>query len=78
MSNQLYTFQTECGRKKISNKDGKVVAACMVRDIFDSALRLSLENSIVMAEVLQHPLALVHCHSVMLMGLCSNLLNHHC
>ena len=31
----------------------------MVRDIFDSALTLSLENSIVMAEVLQHPPALV-------------------
>ena len=49
---KLYTFQTECGRKKVSNKDGKVVAACTIRDIFDNVLRLSLENSIDMAEVL--------------------------
>ena len=37
---KLYAFQTECGRRKISNKNGKVVAAWMVRDIFDSVLRL--------------------------------------
>ena len=53
---KLYTFQTECGRKKISNKGGKVVAAFMVRDIFGSVLRLFLENSIDIAEVLRHPL----------------------
>ena len=41
---KLYTFQTECGRRKILNKNGKVVAACMVRDIFGSVLRLSLER----------------------------------
>ena len=56
---KLYTFQTECGRKKISKKDGKVVAACMVRDIFGRDLRLSLENSIDIVEVLRHPLTSV-------------------
>ena len=52
---KLITFRTENG-KKISSKDGKLVAACMVRDIFGSVLRLSLENSIGMAEVLRYPL----------------------
>ena len=53
---KLYTFQTECGSKKISNKNDKVVKARMVRGIFGRVLRLFLENSIDMAEVLQHPL----------------------
>ena len=53
---KLYAFQTECGTKKISNKDEKTIAPCMVRDILGRVLRLSLKNSIDMAEVLQHPL----------------------
>ena len=53
---KLYKFQTECGRKKISNKEGKVIAPCMIRDILGRVLRLSLTNSIDMAEALQHPL----------------------
>ena len=56
---KLYTFQTECGRKKISNKDGQVVAAFMVKDIFGSVFRLSLEDRIDIAEVLRHPLTSV-------------------
>ena len=31
---KLYKFQTECGRKRTSFKDGKVVVACMVRYIW--------------------------------------------
>ena len=31
---KLFTSQNECGRRKISNKNGKVVAACMVRYIW--------------------------------------------
>ena len=53
---KLYTFQTECGRKKISNKDEKAIAPCMVGDILGRVLRLSLKNSIDMAEVLRYPL----------------------
>ena len=42
----------------ISNKDHKVVAACMIREMFGSVLRLSLENSIDLADILHHPLTL--------------------
>ena len=78
---KLYTFQTGCGRKKISNKDGKVVAACMVRDIFGSVLRLSLEISIDMAEVLRHsltpvPLSFSHVNGTMLRSPKSALMKH--
>ena len=45
--------------EKRSKKDGKVVATCMVRDIFGRVLRLSLENSIDIVEVLRHPLTSV-------------------
>ena len=44
------------GKKKISSKDGKLTAACIVRDIFGSVLRISLEKSIDMAEVLRYTL----------------------
>ena len=47
---KLYTFQLNVKRKMISNKDRKVVAACMVREMFGSVLRLSLENSIDLAD----------------------------
>ena len=78
---KLYTFQTECGRKKIDGKDGKVVAACMVRNIFGSALRLSLENSNDMAEVSRHPLtpvplSLSHVDGTMLKSPKSALMKH--
>ena len=52
---KLYAFQTECGNKKIPNKYDKVKAR-VVRDIFGTGLSMSLENSIDMAEVLQHSL----------------------
>ena len=78
---KLYTFKTECRRRKISNKDGKGVAAFMVRDIFGSVLRLFFENSINMAEVLQHPLTSVplslnHVDGNMLKSLKSPLMIH--
>ena len=65
---KLYTFQTECRRKKISNKDGKVAAACI------NILRLSLENSIDMAEVLRHPLTPI---PLSLSHVDGNILNQH-
>ena len=68
-------------RKKISNKDGKVFAACIVRDIFGSVLRLSLENNVDMAEVLWHPLtpvplSLSHVDGIMLKSPKSAMMKH--
>ena len=43
---KIKSFATEAGRKKITLKDGKVMAACYLRDLFGSLLYLSLEKKI--------------------------------
>ena len=40
----------------MAGADGKVVAACLVRDLFGSILYLSLQKKIDIAEVLKYPL----------------------
>ena len=52
---KLYTFSTELGKKKFQTSNGKILAACFVRDLFDSLLCLSLERQIDMSEVLSYP-----------------------
>ena len=51
----LHTFATESGKHKVK-KDGKVVAACLIRDLFGSILNISLQRKIDMGEVLSYPL----------------------
>ena len=53
---KLHTFATEAGKKRIENKDGKLVEASLVRDLFWSILYLSLQRRIDMTEVLTYPL----------------------
>ena len=43
---KLHTFATEVGRKKILNKDGKLIETCLLRDLFGSVLFLSLQRMI--------------------------------
>ena len=52
---RLLTFSTESGRRNVK-KDGKLVSACLIRDLFGSILYLSLEKKVDMAEVLDYPL----------------------
>ena len=51
----MYTFATESGKKKVK-RDGKVVSACLIRDLLGSILNTSLERKIGMGEVLSYPL----------------------
>ena len=63
---KIQTFETDLGKKKVQKSNGKVVAACFVRDLFGSLLCLSLEEKIDMSEVLSFPLTtfpLSLCHS---------------
>ena len=53
------TFARESGKKKVK-KDGRVVSACWVRDLFGSILNISLERKIDMGEVLSYPLTSIH------------------
>lgn len=52
----MQTFATEAGKRKLKQSDGKVVAACLVRDLFGNILYHSLKQKIDMGEVLKHPL----------------------
>ena len=53
---KVHTFATDIKKTKLKSKDGKLVAACMMRDLFGCILKLSLEKKIDMAEVLKFPL----------------------
>ena len=53
---KVYTFASDAGKRKLQGSDGKVVAACLVRDLFGSILYHSLKQEIDMAEVLKYPL----------------------
>ena len=48
---KMQTLETESGRKKIQRSNGKVVTACLVRDLFGSLLCLPLEEKIDIAQV---------------------------
>ena len=52
----IYSFATEAGTKNIKLGDGKIISACLIRDLFGSILFLSLERKVDMAEVLSCPL----------------------
>ena len=52
----IYLFATEAGTKNIKVGDGKIISACLIRDLFGSILFPSLEHKVDMAEVLSHPL----------------------
>jgi hypothetical protein len=53
---KLLTFATEIRKKKITRKDGKVISACLIRDLFGSLLFLALQKQVDMNEVLKYPL----------------------
>ena len=62
---KVNTFATQGGRRKLTSKDGKLLSACVVRDVFGILLSLSLEKKIDMEEVFQFPLTpypLSMCH----------------
>ena len=71
------TFATDGQKRKVAAKNDKVVAACLIRDLFGSLLYHSLENKIDIAEVLKFPL-LLQCHYpfTMLMEVCLNHQNY--
>ena len=78
---KVSTFATEAGRKKLSSKDGKIIAECMVRDVFGSLLSLSLEKKVYIAEVLKFPLtpvplSLSHVNGIMQKTPKSSLMKH--
>ena len=65
---KLSTFTTEAGKKRITSKDGKILAACFVGDLFGSLLELTIKKRIDIREVLAYPLTpLPPFHYVMLM-----------
>ena len=41
---KIHTFATEDGKKKLKGADGKLVEACLIRDLFGSILYLALEK----------------------------------
>ena len=53
---KLKRFASEAGRNKITSKDGKVMTACFIRNLFCSLLYLSLEKKIDIGEVLKYHL----------------------
>ena len=53
---KLLTFTTEAGKKRITSKDGKILAACFVRGLFGSILDLTIKKRIDIREVLAYPL----------------------
>ena len=55
----IYSFATEAGTKNIKVGDGKIISACLVRELFGSILFLSLERKVDMAELLSYPLTQV-------------------
>ena len=50
------TFTTEAGKKRITLKDGKILAACFVQDLFSSLLELTIKKGMDIREVLAYPL----------------------
>ena len=52
----IRTFATDAGRQKVKAKDGKVVAACLMQDLFRSLLPIFLQQNIDIAEVMKFPL----------------------
>ena len=53
---KLSTFTTEAGKKRITLKDGKILAACFVQDLLSSLLELTIKKGIDIREVLAYPL----------------------
>ena len=54
----IHSFATNGGTKNIKVGDGKIISACLIRDLFGSILFLSLERKVDMAQVLSYPLTL--------------------
>ena len=52
----IHSFASEGGTKNIKVGNGKIISACLIRDLFGSILFLSLERKVDMAEVLSYPL----------------------
>ena len=74
---KVQMFETENGKRRPKSTAGKLMAACMVRDLFGSILCLSLEKKVDMAEVLTPvPLALSHADGTMQKTPKSALLKH--
>ena len=74
----IHLFTTEGGTKNIKVGDGKIISACLTRNLFCSILFLSLECKVDMAEDLSYPLTLVplsltHVNGTMLKTKKSNL-----
>ena len=57
---KLHICAIKLGKKKVQKSDGKILAACFVRNLFGSLLCLSLKRQMDMNEVLSYPLTLVH------------------
>ena len=57
---KIISFATETGKQKISVCNGKVLSACLMRDLFGSILYIWLQRKVDMAQVLKYPLTLVH------------------
>ena len=55
----ICSFATETGTKNVKVGDGKIISACLVRELFSGILFLSLERKVDMTEVLSYPLTQV-------------------
>ena len=53
--NKIHSFERESGKRKIRGAEGKILEATLIRDLFGSILRLSMQRKIDM-EVLNYPL----------------------
>jgi hypothetical protein len=78
---KVSTFATEMGRTKVRSNDGKIKAACLMRDLFGSLLHISLEKKVDLEEVLKYPLtplplSLCHMDGTMLQSPKSALLKY--
>ena len=50
----MYTFATEAGKQKLRAADGKIVSACLMRDLFGSILYLALQKKVDMIQLLTY------------------------
>ena len=53
---KIHNFATESAKHKVREAEGKITEATMIRDLFGSMLRLSMQQKVDMADVLKYPL----------------------
>ena len=61
---KIISFATETGKQNIAASDGKVLSACLMRDLFGNILYISLQRKVDMAQLLfpyLYPMSMKQC-----------------